>query len=85
MFTKNTAAGLYIHTNADVLLSNSSNLCSNHVMTEAGFPGALDLKCTDLGVFVAFVNMTISHNNMSGIPYSRKLLRLITFALFAIF
>ena len=67
IFTKNTAAGLSIHTNANVLLSNSSILYSNHGMTEAGFPGALDLKCNNLNVNVAFDNMTISHNNMSGI------------------
>ena len=66
MFTKNSAAGLCIRTNANVLLLNSSILYSNHVMTE-GFPGALALTCTDLGVTAVFDNMIISHNNMSGI------------------
>ena len=67
IFTKNTAAGLYIQTNADVFLSNSSILYNNHGMTEAGFPGALDLACRIFEVTVVFDNMTISHNNMSGI------------------
>ena len=67
IFTKNTDAGLYIQTNANILLLNSSILYSNHGLTDARFPGALDLACRIFEVTVVFYNMTISHNNMSGI------------------
>ena len=71
-FTKNTGdkvPGLQIHTDTNVLLINTSILYCNdgaNLITKKYYSSALDLNCINPSATFYFSNVTISHNNMTG-------------------
>ena len=73
-FTKNTGvSGLIIQADTDVYLINTSILYSNYgakLIRSKYYHSALILSCIDFIVTFYFCNVTISHNNMTGIYVS---------------